>query len=256
MLLAISAGNTNLKMAAHYGARWHGPWALPTYATNDIKILSKWYHNNVICSLPSAPEKAAFLSVVPSVTPIVEQFLNDEGIPCCQLTSDVYNSLGLGNSIPETTGADRIANVLAAKDRFGSPAIAVDFGTATTITAINAQGEFAGGAILPGVDLQIRSLNQGTAQLPEVPVEIQDSVLGRVTVSAIQSGVVKGHLKAVQGLLLEVCAELGVKPGQEPPIVCTGGRAAFYAEHSPLLKSFDPFLTFEGLRLASAIQVR
>ncbi len=254
MLLAISAGNTNLKIAAHDGARWHGPWVLPTPATNHIKIISEWYQRNVICHMQSAPTKAAFLSVVPDVTPAIQELLDQERIPYRQLSRDVYDSLSLGQTVPETTGADRIANILAAKARFGSPCIAVDFGTATTLTAVDAKGEFAGGAILPGIDLQIRSLNQGTAQLPEVPVEMPDSALGKNTVTAIQAGVVKGHLSAVQGLLLDVCAELGIKPGQEPPIACTGGRARLFAEHSPLLAQHDEWLTFDGLMLAHALQ--
>lgn len=250
MLLAISAGNTHLKAAFHCGIRWHGPWFTPTHPLMGEGGLSAWYQGDILPQIQMVPKDCAFLSVVPELTPSIEAFLNRDSIPFFRLSSEVYPSLGLGTAIPETTGADRIASVLAAKARFGSPCIAVDFGTATTITALDNEGQFVGGAILPGIDLQIRSLNKGTAQLPEVPAELPESALGKNTVNAIQAGVVKGHLSAVQGLLLDACAELGIKPGIEPPIVCTGGRAWLYAEQSPLLALHDGWLTFEGLRIA------
>lgn len=252
MLLAISAGNSNVKAAFHCGIKWFGPWSLPARPLPDAAALSDWYARDVRPQLPMVPIEAAFLSVVPEMNSAIEAFLKAEKLPAWRLSSSRYAALSLGDSIPETTGADRIANILAAKKRFGAPAIAVDFGTATAITAVDAKGVFAGGAILPGVDLQIRSLNQGTAQLPDVPVLTPESALGKDTVSAIQAGVVRGHLASVQGLLLDACAELGIKPGSEPSIVCTGGRASLFAELSPLLANVDDLLTFEGLRIALA----
>ena len=120
--------------------------------------------------------------------------------------------------------SDRLLAAWTARELFGAPVIVVDIGTATTIDVVDDEGAFAGGAIMPGPELAIRSLARDTALLPRVAARVPDRAIGRDTVEAIQSGVVLGHLAAIQDLVSRMTDELG---GDTPPtVVLTGGGAA------------------------------
>ena len=126
----------------------------------------------------------------------------------------------------------------------------VDLGTATTVDAVDASGAFVGGAIAPGPALSIGALAAGTAQLPPVPVELPSHVLGRDTVSAIQSGVVRGHILAVSGLIRLAAAEVAVAGGPRPGVILTGGfAAAGWAAAIEGVDVRDPDLLLRGLAM-------
>ncbi|MCY7417899.1 MAG: type III pantothenate kinase [Chloroflexi bacterium] len=122
---------------------------------------------------------------------------------------------------PERIGADRLLGAWTARELFGAPVIVVDVGTATTIDVVDGGGGFVGGAILPGPELAIRSLGSDTALLPTVVAQLPERVIGRDTLEAIQSGVVLGHLAAIEGLLALIIDELDGKG--RPTVVLTGG---------------------------------
>jgi type III pantothenate kinase len=158
--------------------------------------------------------------------------------------------LGYGFSVPEpeTIGADRLANAAAFKRKYGSPGVAVDFGTAVTFSVLSPDGNFAGGAIAPGMAAMTGYLGTRTAQLPMVHISEPTSAIGATTADAILSGAVIGHRGMVREILREIISACGGKP----MVVATGGGANFGAKGIPEIDAIDPELTLEGIRLIAA----
>ena len=145
----------------------------------------------------------------------------------------------------EEMGADRIANAAGAYVLYNHPVIVVDFGTATTFDIVNTKGEFIGGVIAPGLNLQLKSLNEFTSKLPRIEVASSPKAIGTNTCDAILSGVIRGCASMIDGLVKQCEDELGEKA----VLVATGGYASVVAEY--LARPFDfinPTLTLEGLR--------
>jgi type III pantothenate kinase len=149
---------------------------------------------------------------------------------------------------PDEVGADRLVNAYAAATLHGAPAIVVDLGTATTVTAVSAGGAFLGGAIAPGVRLGVEALATRTAKLPRVELRLPDRAIGRDTAEAIRSGVVLGHLGMLRELIDRIAGELGAEGGTAPRVVLTGGLATepWLAELAGV-DVVDPHLTLRGL---------
>lgn len=142
-------------------------------------------------------------------------------------------------------GADRIANAVGAYVLYKHPVIVIDFGTATSFDIVNSKGEFIGGVIAPGINLQLKTLNKFTSKLPRIDAAKSPSAIGNNTVDAILSGVIRGCACMIDGLVAQCEEELG----ERAVIVATGGYAQFISEY--LKRPFDfinPNLTLEGLR--------
>ncbi|HIS36808.1 TPA: type III pantothenate kinase [Candidatus Scatousia excrementigallinarum] len=145
----------------------------------------------------------------------------------------------------DEVGADRIANAAGAYILYKHPVIVIDFGTATTFDIVNPQGEFIGGVIAPGINLQLKTLNRFTSKLPRIDAAISPSAIGNNTVDAILSGVIRGCACMIDGLIEQCEKELG----ERAVIVATGGYSNYIAEY--MKRPFDfinPTLTLEGLR--------
>jgi type III pantothenate kinase len=140
---------------------------------------------------------------------------------------------------PREVGADRIANAVAAIERYGSPVIIVDFGTATTFCFVNEQGHYVGGAITPGVMVSSEALYQRTAKLTRVEIVKPESVVGRNTVQAIQSGIFYGYVGVVDGIVTRMKQLLH----KRPTVVATGGLAELICGDAETIDVVDPFLT-------------
>jgi type III pantothenate kinase len=146
---------------------------------------------------------------------------------------------------PREVGADRVVNALAAASLYDGPAIVVDFGTATTFDVVSRKGEYVGGVICPGVGISADALFQRAARLPRVDVRHPGRVIGRSTVTSMQSGLYFGYAAMCEGILGRIAAELGEKPR----VVATGGLAETLAAEIPSIEAVDPILTLTGLRL-------
>jgi len=142
-------------------------------------------------------------------------------------------------------GADRIVDAVAAIAKYGAPCVVVDFGTATTFNAINAKGEYMGGAITPGILISSEALFARTAKLPRVDIKRPHKVIGSSTVEAMQSGLYYGYVGLVDGVLEKMIEEIGSKPR----VIATGGLAQLIATGSKFIELVDDTLTLEGLRL-------
>ena len=134
---------------------------------------------------------------------------------------------------------------MAAYTRVAGPAIVVDFGTALTFTTIDQAGEVLGVSIVPGLQTAIKSLFMNTAKLPEVELKLPDSVLGKNTIHAIQSGVLHGYTGLIKGMLEAIQLETGLKF----TVIATGGLSSILTNLDGVFDAVDRNLTLDGLRL-------
>jgi type III pantothenate kinase len=145
---------------------------------------------------------------------------------------------------PTELGADRLADCIAAIERYGGPCIVVDFGTATKFEVISEKGEYLGGAIAPGLGLSAEALFSRAARLSRVDIKRPAKVIGTNTVGHLQSGLYYGYIGLVDGILERIFAELG----QKPRVIATGGLARMVAADSRYISEIDDLLTLDGLR--------
>jgi type III pantothenate kinase len=146
---------------------------------------------------------------------------------------------------PTELGADRLADSIAAFERYGGPCIVVNFGTATRFEVISARGEYLGGAIAPGLGISADALYSRAARLTRVDIKRPAKVIGTNTVAHLQSGLYFGYIGLVDGILERMIAELGAKP----KVISTGGLARMISEDSRFITEIDDMLTLDGLRI-------
>ena len=142
-------------------------------------------------------------------------------------------------------GADRVVNNVAAIRKYGAPLIIIDFGTATTFNVINSKGIFIGGVIAPGIKGSLDSLVNGTAKLPRVEIERPASVIGKNTVTNMQSGIVFGFAGLVEYIVKKIKREL---KEENVTTVATGGFSEIIAKEISCIDRVDKLLTLEGLK--------
>ena len=144
---------------------------------------------------------------------------------------------------PRELGADRIADAVAAYERYGGPAIVVDFGTATNFEVVSEKGEYVGGVLFPGLEVALGALAERAAMLPRVDIARPRGILGKNTVEQIQSGIFYGYGALVEGVCTKLKAEVG-----PATVVATGGLAPTILGASPVIDHYEPWLTLYGLR--------
>jgi type III pantothenate kinase len=246
MLLAIDLGNTHTVYGLHDGREWRSVWRRSTDvgATEDeLAVWLKGLHelqglsmdvNAVVCG-----------SVVPSANDAVER-LSRKWLGCEPLFLSAREELGLPilYSPASAVGADRIANALGALEKYAAPLVVVDFGTATTFDAISREGEYVGGAILPGIETSSKALFEKAAKLPPVEYVAPNRAIGRNTVESLQSGIVLGYAGAIDALATRISGELG-----GATVLATGGLSGMFLSLCATLQHHEPHLTLDGLRI-------
>jgi type III pantothenate kinase len=186
-------------------------------------------------------------SVVPAVTTALHELARDR-LGVTPIVVDTSHDLGVRLLVdePDKLGADRLVDGIAAYAKYGGPAIIIDLGTATTIDAISAGGDFLGGAIATGVTTSLKALSANAAQLFNIELRLPHHTLGKNTIDQLRIGIVLGQLALLEGLVVRMKRELGV---EDLPVILTGGLAPLFAGQSPLFTHHDPELTLTGLRL-------
>ncbi|HKS08083.1 MAG TPA: type III pantothenate kinase [Pyrinomonadaceae bacterium] len=235
MLLAIDAGNSNIKVALFNDYELRAQWRLTSIDLDQLARLN-----------PEDVEAIVIASVVPELNSTLTRISEDHfNLTPVFVDHTTPIDLKILYDSPAELGADRIVDAFAGVDKYGAPCIVVDFGTATTFNAINAAGEFLGGAISPGLVTCSEALFVRTAKLPRVKWEQPAKVIGSSTVSAMQSGIYYGYGGLVDGVLEKMIAEMG----ETPRVIATGGLAHAIAPTSRYISLVDDTLTLEGLRL-------
>jgi type III pantothenate kinase len=250
MLLAIDVGNTHTVFGLWDGTRWVGLWRRGTnlHATEDE--LAVWLRGMFdLNDLPFKVDRAICGSVVPSIEQslslLCSKWLNAE-LQFLRIGADV--GLRVDYDPPHAVGADRIANAIAALQRYQPPIIVVDFGTATTFDSIGPDGAYLGGAILPGVKLSSEALFQRAAKLPQVAFTAPDTALGKNTVHSLQSGIMLGYAGAIDALARRISQEMG----GNAKVIATGGLGSLFLGLCETIEAYEPTLTLEGLLVAAS----
>ena len=243
MLLAIDVGNTNIVFE---GETLRKSWRCRTDNAS------------------SADEYAAFLSpllhlegvawndvktvLISSVVPETDRHMRNfcaQYLSCDPMfiTKDIVD-VPVDPELTREVGADRLVNAYAVRCFYSTPAIVIDFGTATTFDVLEERGVYAGGVIAPGINLSVSALAAAASKLPKVNIEKPARVLGKSTVAAMQSGVYWGYV----GLIKEILSGLMAEMSSKPLVIATGGLAPLFEDDVNAIDIFDPDLNIKGLQ--------
>jgi len=244
MLLAVDVGNTQTVFGLFDGERLTEQFRVGTDRTHTGDELAVMLRAFVELD---ALDGIVLSSVVPELQREYELLAERwAGAELLVLGPGVSTGIPVLNVDPREVRPDRIANAVAARERYGAPSIVVDFGTSTNFDVVSAAGEYAGGVLAPGIEISMDALFARAARLTKVPFEAPERVIGRSTTAALQSGLVYGFAGQVDAIAGRIRDELGAP---DAPVVATGGLAELIAPHSATISTVDPELTLQGLRL-------
>ena len=246
MLLAIEQGNTNTLFAVHDGTDWVAQWRTATESTRTADEYAVWLSQ--LLSMHDLRLGALDGCIISSVVPqsifnlrnLSRRYLNVEPLV---IGDNVDLGIGVRILKPSEAGADRLVNAIGAHLVYPGDLIIIDSGTATTFDVVAADGAFEGGVIAPGINLSLQALHEAAAMLPRIAIQKPDRVIGKDTVSNMQSGVFWGYVALIEGLVARIKAEWG----QPMTVIGTGGVASLFEGATDSIDRFDPDLTIRGL---------
>jgi type III pantothenate kinase len=243
VLLAVDVGNTQTVFGLFDGPGLTEHWRIATedHRTGDElgALITRFLDVERVDGI-------CLSSTVPQLVREYEAFAERyAGASLLVVGPGVRTGIPIRYDDPREVGPDRIANAVAASDRYGAPCIVVDFGTSTNFDVVSPQGEYLGGVLAPGIEISMDALFARAARLIKVDFAEPPSVIGKSTANALQSGLVYGFAGQVDGIVARIRDELGA----EAPAIATGGLAELIAPHARTIEKVDPWLTLEGLRL-------
>jgi type III pantothenate kinase len=247
MRLAIDVGNSNIKIGLWDGEKWIKQWRRETYPVQleeTYRTIFKQLLGKTTAD-SSEIDDVALASVAPNVSePIINSLNGLLGIKPLLINAEMETGIEVKTSHPEQVGADLIAGAVGAYHLINDTCIIVDCGTATTVMVVEKPARLLGGAICNGLKTSVESLIDRTAQLQGIPFEIPASPIGKDTIHAMQSGLINGHLKMIEGLIDQMTDEIG--PAK---VVATGGLISVLADHTDYFDFVEPTLVLDGVRL-------
>jgi|SRR5579884_662111 len=251
MILAIDAGNTNLVFALVDQGEIKARWRIATDARRTADQYSVWLHQLLELEGFSRDDVEGVIigTVVPRALHNLEvlsekyfrktAFIAGQGAASWPLQLDVDE--------PQSVGADRALNAIAAHAKYPGGLLIIDFGTATTFDVVSSSGAYAGGIIAPGINLSLDALVSAAAKLPRIAIEAPNSssVIGRTTQSQMLIGIYWGYVAMIEGLTERIKQELA----RPVTVVATGGLATLFDKHTKVFDAIEPDLTIRGLSL-------
>jgi len=254
MLLAIDAGNTNIVFALLEGAAIKARWRIATDARRTADEYAVWLHQ--LLALEGHDRHVIDAVIIATVVPralhnlevLSEKYFGVT--PLVAGRAPVEWGITLDVAEPQSVGADRAVNVIAAHRLYPGDLIVIDFGTATTFDLVDYSGAYKGGIIAPGINLSLDALVAAAAKLPRIAIEApeSDSVVGRTTADQMLIGIYFGYVAMIEGLVERLRAEVG----RPVTVIATGGLATIFERHSKAFDSIEPDLTIQGLGIMYA----
>jgi type III pantothenate kinase len=248
VLLAVDVGNTQTVFGLYDGERLAEHWRVSTEADrtgDELGVLV----GRLLELRDVGFEDIGGVCLSSTVPPLVrayEDFARDYAeAQLLVLGPGTRTGIPISYDDPREVGPDRIANAVAARERYGAPCIVVDFGTSTNFDIVSEAGEYVGGVLAPGIEVSMEALFARAARLVKVDFIAPASVIGKTTVGGLQSGLVYGFAGQVDGIVKRIRGEIG----GTAPVIATGGLAELIAPHAETIDKVDPLLTLEGLRL-------
>ena len=249
MIFVMDIGNSNIKTAVFDGESLVKRWRCATdlMMTSDqygiiMADLFRYHQLNM-----KDIDGVMISSVVPTVNYTIEHMCRDYfHIEPKLLMPGMKTGLNIRYENPRELGSDRIANAVAASVLYGGPCIFIDFGTATTYGVISDKNEFLGGAIGPGLRMMNRALSTGTAKLPSIELTMPKQVIGKTTITNIQSGILYGFIGSVEKIVTEMKKEINAENAR---VVASGGMAYLVGNYSSVIDEYNPDLTLIGLKM-------
>jgi type III pantothenate kinase len=243
MLLAVDVGNTQTVFGLYDGDQLGERWRIATEAQRTGDELGSLLGDFVdfetlegICLSSTVPR------LIREYEHVAERWAH---APLLVIGPGVRMGISIQHDAPHEIGPDRLVNAIAAKERYGAPAIVVDFGTSTNFDVVSPAGEYVGGVLAPGIEVSMDALFARAARLVKVDFVEPPAAIGKSTATALQSGLVYGFAGQVDGIVDAIRRELGV----DAPAIATGGLADLIAPHARTISKVDPFLTLDGLRI-------
>ena len=275
MFLAIDVGNSQTTIGLLEQGKVCECWRLKTDKLDTADELHAHLRNFLNLSELDLDciEAAAVASVVPVLGQLWKRAIEDAlGEKPYEIPGKTNTCMEIAMPYPEQVGADRIANAVAARDTYGSPAIVVDFGTATNIDVVDAQGRYRGGCIAPGLNISASALFERAAKLSSIPIEVPPAAIGDTTEHALQSGLVLGAAAQAEGLVRRIKEQLAAegerlaiadvanagermehavaaarKEALDCPVIATGGIARVVEHATDVFDKVDMDLTLRGI---------
>lgn len=252
MLLAIDAGNTNLVFALLDGGEIRARWRIATDPRRTADEYAVWLHQ--LLALEGLERKVIDAVIIATVVPralhnlevLASKYFGKEALIAGR--PPVPFGVEIDVAEPESVGADRIVNAIAAHHLHKGDLIVIDFGTATTFDVVDYSGAYKGGVIAPGINLSLDALVAAAAKLPRIAIEAPKpgtTVIGRSTEAAMHSGIYWGYISMIEGMVSRIRREIG----RTTRVIATGGLATLFDEHSDIFDAIEPDLTISGLGL-------
>lgn len=248
MILAVDIGNTNIVLGGFAGDEllFVARVATDTTKTED-EYASKIRSVLSIHDVDKSKIKGAIISsVVPPLNPVISRAISFVyEVEPIMVGPGIKTGINIHCDNPSSVGADLICACVAAHHFYGSPSLIVDMGTATKIMVMDKNGVFIGVSIIPGVNIALKALASGTAQLPQISLEAPKSVIGKNTVDCMKSGIVFGNASLIDGMIDRFCEEMG----ESLPVYGTGGLSSTILCHCKHDITLDPDMILKGLNI-------
>ncbi len=253
MIIVLDVGNTNTKIGIFDGDEL----ALSLRLSSSMSKTGDEYGFYLVGMLknknisPSDITGGIISSVNPNLNYTFEHMLGFYfGVKPYIVGAGVKTGINVKYDNPKEVGADRIVGSVAAYNIYGGPCIVIDCGTATTFNVVSANGEYLGGAIAAGLKSSADALYTGTAKLPKVELTVPKNVIGKTTITNMQSGLVYGYVSMIEGMVARIKKEIG----KEVKVIATGGLSEIVSSCSNVIDVVDRTLTLKGLKIVYDLQ--